>query len=372
MQRKKLTKITAIVVGLLIGIPLIVIGFLLTQGAFTRASGSAPDTVNVVQITDSSATITWSTGQETEGVVLYGTTPMQLDKPVPETSASTVHRLTLQLLKPATTYYFKIRIGDTVFDNAGEPWSFTTLADTADESEASPEADQASPEQTQQPAGPDPDDLDIQIDFEDDDSLVYVISPTSDPRQPTQGQQPQQPQQPGQPTQPQAAPTLRSSTPTPQPQPTSAPQATTTPSSPIRAGSCPNTDDCDEIKDKFGQGCSSADYVQCLWDNITPTPEPPETPTDLEATASGTKVTLSWTDTSVGETKFEIYRSTNDTTGFSQVATKLVQDDPGSGQEVSKMLNSQPTGTLYYRVYSYIDDTRSQSPSNTASVTVSE
>lgn len=391
MKRKKLTKITAIVIGVLIGIPLIVVGFLLTQGAFTRASGAAPETINVVGVTDTSASITWTTGQDTQGVVLYGTTPLQLDRPVPETTPSTIHRVTIELLRPATTYYYVIRIGDTVFDDNGEPWSFTTLAASADneatdeaglgaDGNATPSADTAN--------GGDPDDLDIAIDFEDDDSLVFVISPTpgstgassggsSDGGSGTtpggvssggssgaggssgsSGGSGGQSGSSGQ----QVIPTLRSSTPTPIPQPSNTPRPT--------FPTCPNTDDCDEIRDLFGRGCTSANYVSCLLGNVTPTPNPPAPPSDLEATVSGNDVTLSWTDQSEGETKFEIFRSTNDSTGFSRVATKNIDDDPGSGQEVSHVLNSQPSGTLYYRIFSFIENTRSRTPSDTASVTV--
>ncbi len=386
MKRKKLTKITAIVIGVLIGIPLVVVGFLLTQGTFTRASGAAPETINVVQITDTSATITWTTGQDTQGVVLYGTTPLQLDRPVPETSPSTIHRVTIELLRPATTYYYVIRVGDTVFDDNGDPWSFTTLP-SVDDSEATAEAalgeDNMATPSADGPAGPDPDDLDIAIDFEDDDSLVYVISPTDAPTQSggstggtsggssggssggvssggssSGGSSAGGSSSGGN----QTVPTLRSSTPTPITQPSNTPRPT--------FPTCPNTDDCDEIRDLFGRGCTSANYVSCLLGNVTPTPQPPAAPSDLEATVSGNDVTLSWTDQSEGETKFEIFRSTNDSTGFTRIATKNIDDDPGSGQEVSQVLNAQPSGTLYYRIYSFIDNTRAKSPSDTVSVTV--
>ncbi|MFW5703665.1 MAG: fibronectin type III domain-containing protein [Patescibacteria group bacterium] len=358
MKKKKLTKITAIVIGLLIGIPLIVFGFLMSQGVFTRASGSAPDTVNIVRITSTSATVTWSTGQDTQGVIQYGTAPSQLNLVAPERTKTSVHRVELTLLKPSTTYYFVIKVGDTVFDNAGVPWSFTTKA--SEKSQSGTDSASLGEETTGDDNEDSLDDIEIEIDFEDDDSLVYIISPTLRASTPTPS--------PGI----TVVPTLRSSTPTPLPGSGSGGGVD-------QGGStlnCPVTNNCQTIRDNFGKGCTSADYIKCLKDNITPTntpaptPTPPDAPSDLSATVSGTLVTLTWTDQSVGETEYRIYRSDDGSTGFSRVATKIISNDTGSGSPVSHQLNSQPSGTKYYKVYSYIEETRSNDSSNVASVTI--
>jgi hypothetical protein len=362
MKKKRLARIIAIVVGLLIGIPLVIFGFLMTQGAFTRASNAAPENVRISQVTSTTAVITWNTGEETQGVVQYGTSPTQLTFFAPENRQTTVHRSELSLLKPQTTYFFNIRVGETIFDNGGSPWTFTTKS----EDQQQQGTDSASLDGTPVPSGsPVDDDLDIDIDFDDDDSIVYVISPT---RRPTQV-----PVGPGS-TIPSSVPT---STPRVLASPTSAaPRPSNTP-----ASSCPTTTNCQTILANIGRGCSSADYIKCLKSGGTyATPTPSRTPTpsvmvpgnpsDLSASASGSMVTLTWTDNSVGETSFRIFRSTNADNGFSQVGVKLIEDDPGSGQGVSIQLNSQPSGTLYYRVYSYVNETRSQGPSNTASITI--
>ncbi len=363
MKKKRLARIIAIVVGLLIGIPLVIFGFLMTQGAFTRASNAAPENVRISQVTSTSAVITWNTGEETQGVVQYGTSPTQLTFFAPENTQTTVHRSELSLLKPQTTYFFNIRVGETIFDNGGTPWTFTTKS----EDQQKQGTDSASLDGTPVPSGTpgDDDDLDIDIDFDDDDSTVYVISPTRRPTmRPVNGNSPS------------ATPRVLPSA-TVAPTNASAPRPTNT----SVPSTCPRTTNCQTILANIGRGCSSADYIKCLKSGgtyATPTPSrtptpsvaTPGNPSDLSASASGSMVTLTWTDNSVGETSFRVFRSTNADNGFSQVGVKLIEDDPGSGQGVSIQLNSQPSGTLYYRVYSYVNETRSQSPSNTASITI--
>jgi len=73
-----------------------------------------------------SATVTWLTDKPAMGVVEYGTTPASLLLRAPETSQSTSHSVVLSPLKAGTNYYFRIRVGDEVFDNNGIPYSFKT------------------------------------------------------------------------------------------------------------------------------------------------------------------------------------------------------------------------------------------------------
>jgi hypothetical protein len=44
----------------------------------------------------------------------------------PEQGRVLDHSVTIELLAPATTYYFTVRIGDEIYNNGGEPWIFAT------------------------------------------------------------------------------------------------------------------------------------------------------------------------------------------------------------------------------------------------------
>jgi len=126
MDDPRITKIASIVIGFIIAILLIVMGFKIVQKVFIRAEDITPVDVVVSDITQNSVKITWATAQETQGVVEYGTTPTALNFFAPETQKTTSHSVDLTLLSPTTTYYFQIRVGDQKFDNGGVPWSFTS------------------------------------------------------------------------------------------------------------------------------------------------------------------------------------------------------------------------------------------------------
>lgn len=121
--------IIIIVILLLVG----VLGVLGVNTARTYLSGASADLVpkNVLgkgNEDGKSGTITWTTDKETMGVVEYGTTPASLLLRAPESSQSTSHSVVLSPLKAGTNYYFRIRVGEDVFDNNGIPYSFKTLA----------------------------------------------------------------------------------------------------------------------------------------------------------------------------------------------------------------------------------------------------
>lgn len=122
----KLTKIASIVIGVIISILLLIMGFRLFTTVFTRASDMTPADVIVSDISQSSVKISWATGIETQGVVEYGTTPTALNFFAPESARTKSHQQELTLLSPNTTYYFQIRVGDKKHDNGGVPWTFTT------------------------------------------------------------------------------------------------------------------------------------------------------------------------------------------------------------------------------------------------------
>jgi len=119
----KITKITAVVIGIIIFIGLLILTFQLI-GA--RAADSEPRDVVVSNIEKNSVKLSWATGADTQGVVEYGTTPTALNFFAPEATKGKTHTLDLTLLSPNTTYYFDIRVGEKKYDNGGVPWTFTT------------------------------------------------------------------------------------------------------------------------------------------------------------------------------------------------------------------------------------------------------
>lgn len=126
MDQKKVLKITSIGIGVVIAVLLMVMGFKVFSGVFTRAADFEPRDVVVSNSSQNSAKISWSTGEDTQGVIEYGTTPTTLNFFAPEPTKTKNHTQDLTLLSPNTTYYFQIRIGDKKYDNGGVPWTFTT------------------------------------------------------------------------------------------------------------------------------------------------------------------------------------------------------------------------------------------------------
>lgn len=124
----KRSRLVAIIIGSVLGLGLIVGGFLLMQN-FTRASSEKPLEVNQLEITDSSAKITWKTGNETVGtLVSYGTSAEAMNAFQPaDTPLGKDHSAVLTLLSPNTTYYYVLGT-EKEFNNEGAPWSFTTKA----------------------------------------------------------------------------------------------------------------------------------------------------------------------------------------------------------------------------------------------------
>jgi hypothetical protein len=72
------------------------------------------------------ATITWSSDKSTMGIVEYGTSPAALLLRAPESESSVTHSVVLSPLKANISYYFRIRVGEEIFDNNGIPYSFKT------------------------------------------------------------------------------------------------------------------------------------------------------------------------------------------------------------------------------------------------------
>ncbi|MBI4973291.1 fibronectin type III domain-containing protein [Candidatus Roizmanbacteria bacterium] len=128
LDKPKLTKILSISIGVLLAGVLIFVGFKLLQGVFTKASDTAPRDVIITGSTQSASHIGWTTDQETQGVIEYGSSPTSLNFFAPEAQKGKKHSVDITLLSPGTTYYFQIRVGDQKYDNGGVPWTFVTKA----------------------------------------------------------------------------------------------------------------------------------------------------------------------------------------------------------------------------------------------------
>ena len=111
---------------------IVVVGIVVWQmGAirtfFGEATGGAkPQGVRVANISANSAAISWQTTEPVVGQVEYGTTPGSFLLRATETSPTTNHNVSLSPLLPETIYYFRIRVGEEIYDDNGAPYSFTT------------------------------------------------------------------------------------------------------------------------------------------------------------------------------------------------------------------------------------------------------
>lgn len=72
------------------------------------------------------AIISWTSEKPAMSIVEYGTTPASLLLRAAEADQTTSHSVKLAPLKANTSYYFRFRIGEEVFDNNGIPYSFKT------------------------------------------------------------------------------------------------------------------------------------------------------------------------------------------------------------------------------------------------------
>ncbi len=132
MDRKIL--INLLIVALLIGG--VVTGIFAIRQAtnyFSRAQQGVgqPGGVSARVVSQEQVVISWTTQEEVISLILYGTGPTSLDKTQTELSSAKTHRVTLSGLKPDTTYYYKIQVGQEIFDQAGQPWQFATLPEDA-------------------------------------------------------------------------------------------------------------------------------------------------------------------------------------------------------------------------------------------------
>lgn len=78
-----------------------------TKGGVAKVSIS---NISVSDITEYSATVTWSTSQPTKGQVEYGTTTAYGTTTPLSTEPTTTHRVVLSKLQPGTTYHYRVRV----------------------------------------------------------------------------------------------------------------------------------------------------------------------------------------------------------------------------------------------------------------------
>lgn len=121
-------KTIVIVIVMLVVIVLAVV--MITQAkVFISGATSDVEPNNVVATSSEdgkSATISWSSEKESIAKIEYGTTAASLVLMTADTASTTNHSLVLNQLRPATNYYYRIRVGDEVFDDGGMPYIFKT------------------------------------------------------------------------------------------------------------------------------------------------------------------------------------------------------------------------------------------------------
>lgn len=127
---KKKIIIIGVVLFLLLSVPIGILA-LKKQVNFRLGAQVAnkPENVQVINITEQTATITWSTARAAQGLISYGISPTNLTLIRSETTPAINHQVTLNGLLPGTNYFFVIKIDNETFDNNGQPYSFTTKAE---------------------------------------------------------------------------------------------------------------------------------------------------------------------------------------------------------------------------------------------------
>lgn len=152
---KKRSKLMGVGVGVMLSFLLLAaVSTAYFSGIFVSASNDSPTELIIRNVTDTTAELYWTTQDETQGLIQYGTNPTELTLIAPEVTSSKEHIQNLTLLQPSTTYYFRIKIGDKEFDNGGVPWTFGTKeagVGTSSTTDNTPQTDMTQPVQVDAP-----------------------------------------------------------------------------------------------------------------------------------------------------------------------------------------------------------------------------
>jgi len=127
MSKKTIKTIIIIIILFLAGIAS-VLGIKTIKNYLGGAqAGEEPQGVQA-EAESNKATVSWQTDKEILSTIEYGTNQSNLLLRAPESQPTMTHRVNLAPLKPGTVYYFRIRVGETLYDNAGIAYSFRTEA----------------------------------------------------------------------------------------------------------------------------------------------------------------------------------------------------------------------------------------------------
>jgi len=114
---------------LVLAIVLSVLGVRVAKTFMSGASADyQPQNLTAVSAADgSTATISWTTDKSATASVFYGTVASNLLLMAEDAQATTDHNISLTNLKAGKTYYYKIVVGDSEFNDTGDvPYSFKT------------------------------------------------------------------------------------------------------------------------------------------------------------------------------------------------------------------------------------------------------
>jgi hypothetical protein len=121
----------------ILGIIVLVVGafagvfFLRNSTVFKIGADAAatPKNIRVGNITDTSATLSWTTDKASINFLVWGTSAGSVNKTQNEDTTGQkyfTHSITLTGLTTNTTYFYKINSDGTMFDNSNAPWQFKT------------------------------------------------------------------------------------------------------------------------------------------------------------------------------------------------------------------------------------------------------
>lgn len=130
MLKSKIPSILAIfalTVGLAAGV------FLIQSQQTFRLSASAdynPRDIRISNISSNSFTVSWYTDKNAVSFIDWNDNLDLKNRSFPkDSSVNRIHYITVDSLKPNTTYYFKVNSGGDFFDNSGVPWSVKTASE---------------------------------------------------------------------------------------------------------------------------------------------------------------------------------------------------------------------------------------------------